>query len=82
MPKAQRKRATFAASGTRGAKRAVKRTTTAGKSEWWLSADIEVCVFCHQGYAYGSGYRCPGCDSAVCIFCVEHRSGKSFCPEC
>ena len=49
---------------------------------WWLSADVEICAFCHQEYAYGTGYRCVGCDAAVCRFCVEERSNEFWCPEC
>ena len=49
---------------------------------WWLLADIEVCTFCHQKYAYGTGYRCVECDVAVCGFCAEYRGQEVRCPEC
>jgi hypothetical protein len=49
---------------------------------WWLTADIEVCAVCGEGYAYGSGYHCSGCDAAVCAFCVEDRGGEILCMEC
>jgi hypothetical protein len=49
---------------------------------WWLTIDLEVCETCEQGYAYGSGYRCAGCDGAVCAVCVVIRRGEFWCPEC
>jgi len=49
---------------------------------WWLIADVEMCIFCHGGYAYGTGYRCAGCDAAICMQCVEVRDGQFFCSEC
>jgi hypothetical protein len=51
-------------------------------SAWWVVADIELCIFCHQRYAYGTGYRCVGCDIAVCGFCVQYRGQETWCPEC
>jgi hypothetical protein len=58
------------------------QTVLAPRVQWWLVADIEMCLFCRQGYAYGTGYRCSGCDTAVCAFCVEIRDGEFWCPEC
>lgn len=49
---------------------------------WWLSPDGEFCRFCLQRYAHGTGYRCVGCDVAVCNFCVEYRDQEAWCPEC
>jgi hypothetical protein len=59
-----------------------RKTVPAQRTFWWLTADIEICTFCQQGYAYGTGYRCAGCDDAVCAFCIEIRSGEYWCPEC
>jgi len=49
---------------------------------WWLTVDVDVCAVCGEGYAYGTGYRCSGCDAAVCAFCIEHRGGEFWCLEC
>ena len=65
-----------------GRARALKPSAAPQRPAWWLAADIEVCVFCHQGYAHGTGYRCSECDAAVCMFCIEQRSKEFFCPEC
>jgi hypothetical protein len=59
-----------------------RASVVAPKSPWWLSAGSEVCIFCHQEYAYGTGYRCVGCDTAVCTFCIVERTKELFCPEC
>ena len=63
----------------------VRQTRPASRTRstaWWLLPDIELCMFCHQRYAYGTGCRCVGCDVAVCSFCVEYRGREVWCPEC
>jgi len=63
---------------------AVRKDGLAGGARvaWWLTADLEVCAICSEGYAYGTGYRCSGCDAAVCAFCIQDRSGEFWCVEC
>ena len=57
-------------------------SAVAQKSSWWLSVGSEVCIFCHQEFACGTDYRCVGCDTAVCAFCIVERNKEMFCPEC
>ena len=65
-------------------KRAVQRDKARRRPQvaWWLTADLEVCAVCSEGYAYGAGYRCSACDAAVCAFCIQDRSGELLCLEC
>ncbi len=81
MPKTRKKLNARAAIRSKPAEPA-RTTSSVGHAGWWLTVDIEVCAVCRQGYAYGAGYRCLGCDAPVCIFCIEHREGENFCPEC
>jgi hypothetical protein len=64
--------------------RAVQRDKVRHRAQvaWWLTGDVEVCAVCGEGYAYGAGYRCSGCDAAVCAFCIQDRSGEFSCLEC
>ena len=80
MAKVQKKSA--AGSGRPARPSRAHKTTPARQAVWWLSADVEVCVFCHQEYAYGTGYRCARCDAAVCAFCIAERRKEFWCPEC
>src|SRR5689334_16047896 len=64
MPKPRQRKAARASTRTRVV-RQTQRSVSSRAFTWWLTADVEVCTFCHQGYAYGTGFRCPGCDAAV-----------------
>ena len=80
MPKTQKKSGApsrYARRGRRARKPAAARPTV-----WWISADVEICTVCQQGYAYGTGYTCVGCDGAVCGFCIEERGKEFWCPGC
>jgi hypothetical protein len=76
--------------GKRSTSNVATRRGTRGRGEpskprqkaWWLSVDVEVCAYCYQPYAYGTGYRCACCDSAVCQFCVAKHHDELRCPEC
>jgi hypothetical protein len=87
MPKVAGKKAT----GARARRHASGDQLVSGKlvrgmpdAPWWLDADAEgeVCAVCSNGFAYGMGYRCSGCDAAVCGFCVESRGAEFWCVEC
>ena len=82
MPKAARKnkKAHKALRPTHG--RPKGTLTRPAQVAWWLTADLEVCAVCGEGYAYSAGYHCSGCDAAVCAFCIEDRSGEFCCLEC
>jgi hypothetical protein len=80
MAKVQKKSAAVSRRPARESR--ARKTAPARQTAWWLSADVEVCVFCHQEYAYGTGYRCAGCDAAVCAFCIAERRKEFWCPEC
>ena len=82
MARAERRRkpADKTARPTRTVKK--DKLTRGVQAAWWLTADVEVCAVCGEGFAYGAGYRCSGCDEAVCAFCIEDRSGESWCVEC
>ena len=80
MPKTARR--IKAANKTLPAHAGLREELARGRVAWWLIADVEVCAVCGEGYAYGTGYRCSGCDGAVCTFCIENRSGEYWCVEC
>jgi hypothetical protein len=62
---------------------AAKPRTKTAIAAWWLSDGDEECPHCGQLYVYELEYRCPDCDSPVCLHCKkQHSAGHHVCPEC
>ena len=60
-----------------------KPKTAAAVLSWWLIEGDEECPHCGQLYLYELEFRCPECDTAVCLHCrTPHPDGHPVCPSC